>query len=81
MRRLREPQTPTLAYWGFQVGDGVGAWLQGIRAPLLAAVVWGIGSAEGEVAGAVPTRVVNSARFLGQLSCQVDHAAVAGCAA
>ena len=24
---------------------------------------------------------VNSARFLGQLSCQVDHAAVAGCAA
>jgi hypothetical protein len=32
----------TLAYWGFQVGDGVGAWLLGIGAPLLAAVVWGV---------------------------------------
>jgi uncharacterized protein DUF2568 len=30
-----------LAYWGFTVGDGVGAWLLGIGAPLLAALVWG----------------------------------------
>jgi hypothetical protein len=30
-----------LAYWGFRVGDGVGAWVLGICAPLLAAVVWG----------------------------------------
>jgi Protein of unknown function (DUF2568) len=30
-----------LAYWGFRVGDGVGAWALGIGAPLLAAVVWG----------------------------------------
>ena len=30
-----------LAYWGFRVGDGVGAWVLGIGAPLLAAVVGG----------------------------------------
>ena len=30
-----------LAYWGFTVGEGVGAWLLGLGAPLLAAVVWG----------------------------------------
>jgi hypothetical protein len=30
-----------LAYWGFAVGDGVGAWVLGIGAPLLAAIVWG----------------------------------------
>jgi len=30
-----------LAYWGFRAGDGVGAWVLGIGAPLLAAVVWG----------------------------------------
>jgi Protein of unknown function (DUF2568) len=30
-----------LAYWGFVVGDDVGAWVLGIGAPLLAAVVWG----------------------------------------
>src|SRR4029453_4188688 len=30
-----------LAYWGFTVGDGVGAWALGIGAPLLSAVVWG----------------------------------------
>jgi len=30
-----------LAYWGFSVGDGVGAWVLGVGAPLLAAVVWG----------------------------------------
>jgi hypothetical protein len=30
-----------LAFWGFQVGDGVGAWMLGIGAPLLAAAVWG----------------------------------------
>jgi Protein of unknown function (DUF2568) len=32
----------TLAYWGFTVGDGVGAWVLGVGAPLLAAVVVGI---------------------------------------
>jgi hypothetical protein len=30
-----------LAYWGFTVGDGAGAWLLGVGAPLAAAVVWG----------------------------------------
>jgi hypothetical protein len=30
-----------LAYWGFTVGDGIGAWMLGVGAPLLAAVVWG----------------------------------------
>jgi hypothetical protein len=30
-----------LAYWGFLVGDGAGAWLLGIGAPVLAAAVWG----------------------------------------
>jgi hypothetical protein len=29
-----------LAYWGFTVGDGAGAWVLGVGAPLLAAVVW-----------------------------------------
>jgi hypothetical protein len=30
-----------LALWGFGAGDGAGAWLLGIGAPLLAAAVWG----------------------------------------
>jgi uncharacterized protein DUF2568 len=30
-----------LAYWGFTVGAGIGAWLLGVGAPLVAAVVWG----------------------------------------
>ncbi len=30
-----------LAYWGFTVGDGACAWVLGIGAPLLAAIVWG----------------------------------------
>jgi hypothetical protein len=30
-----------LAYWGLSVGNGVTAWLLGIGAPLLAAIVWG----------------------------------------
>jgi hypothetical protein len=30
-----------LAFWGFAVGDGIGAWVLGVGAPLLAAVVWG----------------------------------------
>jgi hypothetical protein len=30
-----------LAYWGFGLGDGIGAWVLGVGAPLLAAVVWG----------------------------------------
>jgi hypothetical protein len=29
-----------LAYWGFTVGAGAGAWVVGVGAPLLAAVVW-----------------------------------------
>jgi uncharacterized protein DUF2568 len=29
-----------LAYWGFAVRDGVGAWVLGIGAPLLPAIVW-----------------------------------------
>ena len=28
-----------LGYWGFTVGDGLGAWVLGVGAPLLAAVV------------------------------------------
>ena len=31
-----------LAYWGFTAGDGAGAWLLGVGAPLLAAVVLGV---------------------------------------
>jgi hypothetical protein len=31
-----------LAYWGFAVGVGVSAWLLGLGAPLLAAIVWGV---------------------------------------
>lgn len=30
-----------LAYWGLSVENGVTAWLPGIGAPLLAAIVWG----------------------------------------
>ncbi len=30
-----------LAYWGFSVADGVAAWLLGVAAPLVAAVIWG----------------------------------------
>ena len=30
-----------LAYWGFTVGGGIGAWVLGVGAPLLAAAVWG----------------------------------------
>ncbi len=30
-----------LASWGFRVGDGMWAWVLGVGAPLLAAVVWG----------------------------------------
>jgi len=48
-----------LAYWGFTVGDGAGAWVLGVGAPLLAAVVWGAWVAP--KAGwpvPIPTRVV-----------------------
>jgi hypothetical protein len=31
----------TLAYWGFQTGNGLTTWLLGLGAPLLAAAVWG----------------------------------------
>jgi Protein of unknown function (DUF2568) len=48
-----------LAYWGFQVGDGIGAWLLGIASPLLAAVVWGaLVAPKARWPVAVPTRVV-----------------------
>ena len=30
-----------LAYWGFTVGDGIGVWMLGVGAPLVAAIVWG----------------------------------------
>ena len=30
-----------LAFWGYVVGDGVWAWLLGLAAPAVAAVVWG----------------------------------------
>ena len=30
-----------LAFWGYVVGDGVWAWLLGILAPVVAAVIWG----------------------------------------
>jgi hypothetical protein len=47
-----------LAYWGFTIGDGAGAWVLGVGAPLLAAVVWGAlvaPKARGPVP--IPTRV------------------------
>jgi hypothetical protein len=31
-----------LAYWGFTTGDGALAWVLGIGAPVLAAVIWGL---------------------------------------
>jgi len=31
-----------LAYWGFTVGEGATAWLLGLGAPAVAAVVWGL---------------------------------------
>ena len=31
-----------LAYWGFTVGVGATAWLLGLGAPTIAAVVWGL---------------------------------------
>jgi hypothetical protein len=30
-----------LAFWGYVAGDGVWAWLLGILAPVVAAVIWG----------------------------------------
>lgn len=30
-----------LGYWGFEVGEGAGAWLLGIGAPALAIAIWG----------------------------------------
>jgi predicted cation transporter len=30
-----------LAFWGYVVGDGVWAWLLGILAPVVAAIIWG----------------------------------------
>jgi hypothetical protein len=31
-----------LAYWGFTVGEGATAWLLGLGAPAVTAVVWGL---------------------------------------
>ena len=48
-----------LAYWGFTVGDGATAWVLGIGAPLLAAVVWGAWVApKARWPVSLPTRVV-----------------------
>jgi uncharacterized protein DUF2568 len=30
-----------LAFWGYVVGEGVWAWLLGLAAPALAAIIWG----------------------------------------
>jgi Protein of unknown function (DUF2568) len=48
-----------LAYWGFAVGDGAGAWVLGVGAPLLAAVVWGaLVAPKARWPVPIPTRVV-----------------------
>jgi hypothetical protein len=48
-----------LAYWGFTVGDGAGAWVLGIGAPVLAAIVWGAWVApKARWPVPIPTRVV-----------------------
>jgi hypothetical protein len=48
-----------LAYWGFTVGDGIGAWVLGVGAPLLAAVVWGaLVAPKARWPVLIPTRVV-----------------------
>jgi hypothetical protein len=38
---VRASHVGRAGYWGFTVGDGAGAWVLGVGAPLLAAVVWG----------------------------------------
>jgi hypothetical protein len=48
-----------LAYWGFTVGDGIGAGVLGLGAPLVAAVVWGTWVApKARWPVPIPTRVV-----------------------
>ena len=48
-----------LAYWGFTAGDGAGAWVLGVGAPLLAAVVWGtLVAPKARWPVPIPTRVV-----------------------
>ena len=48
-----------LAYWGFTVGGGIGAWVLGLGAPLVAAVVWGAWVApKARWPVSIPTRVV-----------------------
>ena len=47
------------AFWGFAVGDGAGAWVLGVGAPLLAAAVWGAWVApKARWPVPIPTRVV-----------------------
>jgi hypothetical protein len=48
-----------LAYWGSTVGDGAGAWVLGVGAPLLAAAAWGAWVApKARWPVPIPTRVV-----------------------
>jgi Protein of unknown function (DUF2568) len=48
-----------LAYWGFTVADGIGAWVLGLGAPLVAAVVWAAWVApKARWPVPIPTRVV-----------------------
>ena len=48
-----------LAYWGFRAGGGFWAWVLGLGAPLLAAVVWGASVApKARWPVPIPTRVV-----------------------
>jgi hypothetical protein len=47
-----------LGYWGFEVGEGAGAWLLGIGAPALAIALWGAFVApKARRVVAVPTRL------------------------
>jgi hypothetical protein len=65
-----------LAYWGFTVGDGAGAWVLGIGAPVLAAIVWGAWVApKARWPVPIPTRVVIELALFGAA---VGGLAVAG---
>jgi hypothetical protein len=56
---VRAGHAAALAWWGFTVGDGAGAWVLGIGAPLLAAAVWGaLVAPKARWPMPIPTRVV-----------------------
>jgi hypothetical protein len=57
-------------------------WRLGVRIPRGAPLTSGFADSDSSVE-VVPevVRTLNSARFLGQMSCQLDHAAAAACAA